>query len=374
MKKVIYLINCLSVGGAQKALLNLVQTELTQDYQPYIIALVKTPGLQAQFANMNAVIHTLDVKTMSGLLLSPWRLAYLTWKIRPDIIHGWMYHGNLVATLAWLFAGLRPVLFWGIHHTPDQSIFSRLHHRLLLVISRLLSFLPRQVIYVSKRSQLRHAELGFCKKNAIVIANGVDASIDILHTDNLLRESLNLAGNIPVIGSLTRFVAAKDIPNLIAAIHLFLQMGNKANFILAGEGMCADNLALVALLREANCLAQVRLLGVITDVKALLSIMDIATLSSRREAFPLFLAEAMAASVVCVATDVGDIAEFVAGTGFIVEKENPAALANAWAEVLRLSATSRKQLGQAAQQRIQHNYSMDKVVIAYRQLFQGAST
>ena len=108
-----------------------------------------------------------------------------------------------------------------------------------------------------------------------------------------------------------------------------------------------------------------------TDAARLIAALDIATLSSQREAFPLFLAEAMAAGVPCVATDVGDIAEFVADTGVIVPVNDAVALAQAWSTVLQQSVAQREVLGELAQQRVASRYSLDAVVTAYRQLLQG---
>jgi len=71
--------------------------------------------------------------------------------------------------------------------------------------------------------------------------------------------------------------------------------------------MEASNPALQPLLTTLLDQSNVHLLGVRTDAARLLAALDIATLSSQREAFPLFLAEAMAEGVPCVATDVGEL-------------------------------------------------------------------
>lgn len=372
MKPVLYVINCLSVGGAQKALLNLLESPLREAYQPTVLALVRVQGIQQQFEAAGIPVQVLDVKSLMGLLLLPWRLWRAVRQVRPAVIHGWQYHGNWVATVAWWLAGCHPRLLWGIHHTPDAATFQRWQHALVLWLGRWLSRCPDTIVYVSRRSAHRHAELGYAVKRVVVVANGMPLLPTLPTPDKpALRAALGIRVESPVIGSLTRFVPAKAIPNLVEAIRLFRAAGHQACFVLAGEGMSPDNAALQSLLVQAECQDVVVLLGVRSDAMQVVQAMDIATLASSREAFPLFLAEAMAAGIPCVATDVGDIAECVGDTGLVVPKENPAQLAAAWARLLALPEADRLALGQKANSRIRQHYGMDKVVAVYQRLLAG---
>lgn len=372
MSNVLYVITSLSVGGAQKALLNLVTSSISEEYKPFVLALRPVDGIRSQFEQAGIPVHELQLNRLQGLLSAPVQLWRLVREIRPDIIHGWMHHGNLLAVLAWLFAGCKPMLLWGMHHTPEAATSERLQHALVLRLGQWLSRFPDNILYVSRRSQQRHREMGYASGRSLVVANGI--AVRSGTADGARAEvcaELGIDDATPVIGSLTRYVPEKDIPNLVEAIRLFAQAGNNACFVLAGEGMGADNPELVALLKTAGCQENVRLLGIRKDAGRLIAAMDLATLSSRREAFPLFLAEAMAAGVPCVATDVGDIAEFVGSTGLVVPRESPAQLAAAWAQLLGLSGTERQQLGQVAQTRIRDTYSLDTVVNLYQSIFRG---
>jgi glycosyltransferase involved in cell wall biosynthesis len=206
-----------------------------------------------------------------------------------------------------------------------------------------------------------------------VIANGIPLGKNNHRAEQAaaVREELGIPADAMLIGSLTRYVPEKDIPNLMQAIQLLQEAGASAHFLLAGEGMDAGNPALQALLENIPDKAKVHLLGVRTDAARLIAALDIATLSSQREAFPLFLAEAMAEGVPCVATDVGDIAEFVADTGLIVPVNDSVALAQAWSTLLQQSVAQRQVLGKLARQRVASRYSLDAVVTAYRQLLRG---
>jgi glycosyltransferase involved in cell wall biosynthesis len=68
----------------------------------------------------------------------------------------------------------------------------------------------------------------------------------------------------------------------------------------------------------------------------LTSALDIATSSSRSEAFPHVIGEAISCVVPCVITDVGDSASIVGDTWIIVPPGNQHALANGCIEIINM--------------------------------------
>lgn len=375
MPTILYMITSLSVGGAQKALLNLINSDISQRFSPVVVTLMPTQGLQRVFKEAGIPVVELKANKILSLLLLPWYLWRLVSTLNPSVIHGWMHHGNILAVFAWFLMGRKPVLLWGMHHTPEKDTFKRLQHALVLTLGKWLSRFPDNILYVSKRSLERHRELGYSMNRSQVLANGIAVQgQDIQQARIDVRAELNIAPNATVIGSLTRFVPEKDIPNLIEAIRRFqmLEANNNIHFLLAGEGMDASNPQLMHLCATLRDTASVHCLGIRADASRLIAALDIATLSSRREAFPLFIAEAMASGIPCVATDVGDVAEAIGQTGLVVPKENPEILALAWQQMLKFSATQRQQYGEAAKHRIQQYYNMDIVVEFYKKLLKDA--
>lgn len=375
MPTILYIITSLSVGGAQKALLNLINSDVSQRFSPVVITLMPTQGLQNAFKESGIPVVELKANKALSLLLLPWHLWQLVSTLKPSIIHGWMHHGNILAVCAWFLMGRKPMLLWGMHHTPEKDTFKRLQHALVLTLGKWLSRFPDKILYVSRRSLERHCELGYSMNRCQVLANGVAVQKQDIHQARFnLRAELNIAPNAIIIGSLTRFVPEKDIPNLIEAIRRFqmLEMNNNIHFLLAGEGMDASNPQLVHLCATLRDAALVHCLGIRADAARLIAALDIATLSSRREAFPLFIAEAMASGIPCVATDVGDVAEAIGQTGLLVPKENPERLALAWKQMLAFSDAQRQQYSEAAKHRIQQYYNMDIVVAFYKELLKDA--
>jgi len=91
--------------------------------------------------------------------------------------------------------------------------------------------------------------------------------------------------------------------------------------------------------------------------------------SAYGEGFPNAIGEAMACGVPAVATEVGDAAALIAGTGSIVPPRDPGALASAALAILGRAQDSRAQLGEAARKRIIDRYGLKAMVERYERVY-----
>jgi glycosyltransferase involved in cell wall biosynthesis len=115
-------------------------------------------------------------------------------------------------------------------------------------------------------------------------------------------------------------------------------------------------------------------LGRRSDVIDLARAIDLHVLASSVEGFPNAVAETMACGTVNVVTDVGDSATIVGETGWVVPPRDPKALGEAIAEAYRErqnSASQWKARQSAARARIVENFSLEKMVSAYRALWEN---
>ncbi|MFB3778033.1 MAG: glycosyltransferase [Bryobacteraceae bacterium] len=170
-----------------------------------------------------------------------------------------------------------------------------------------------------------------------------------------------------LIASVARLEPQKDPGTLVRAFARGLAAIPHTHLLLAGEGSLSDSLRSAA--RSLGVEGRVHLLGVCSDVPALLSACDLLALSSRWEGSPVTVLEAMAAGLPVVATAVGGVPELVddGTTGILVRPGNEQELGDALASLVKAPAR-RLAMGQAAGMRA-HCFSVEAMVKAYEEIF-----
>jgi glycosyltransferase involved in cell wall biosynthesis len=322
------------------------------------------PKLQA----LGATVTFLDMGSPTGLLRGFVQLWRLFRELRPSVVQTWMYHADLIGGVAARLAG-RPV-FWGVRHSNlDRAKNKRSTLWVAGACAVLSSWIPRRIVSCSKRAIGVHVAFGYADRFTYV-PNGLDLAglVDVVDRRNAVRESLNIAPGEQVIGHVGRFHAQKDYPTLLTA---FQQLATQSPWLLlAGKGLTLDNPAFVELC--GDCSERVIALGVRDDIPSLLSAMDLFVLSSVGEGFPNAVAEAMACGVPCVVTDVGDAADIVEESGWVVRPGDPADLAAAIDAALAEPCVDRATRRSYARQRIEDNFSIQRMVSGYEAVWAEA--
>lgn len=379
--KILHAITTLEIGGAENMLLRLVESGSRGEFEPAILSLMDPA--QCSYTTHAARMAALGVGTFTlGLAEGSWHLASLLRLRRvmrtasPDLVQGWMYHGNLAATIGSWLSPRRPVVLWNVRHSLHDLALEKPLTRLVLRASKRLSHLPWAIIYNSRVSAAQHARFGFDDSRAVVIPNGFDGTVFRPQPEAgaRLRKELGIEPARTVIGMVARDHPMKDPGNLVRAVGLLLARGYPVHLVFVGSGLDGNHRDLCAQVRESGLGGHVSLLGERTDVPALVAGFDIAALASAwGEGFPNVLGEAMASGVPCVATDVGDCSWVLGPHGIIVPPRQSEALANALARLIDLGSDARRQLGLAGRARILENFSLSEVVRQYETLYQRAS-
>lgn|GEM_PF-512637 len=167
------------------------------------------------------------------------------------------------------------------------------------------------------------------------------------------------------VGMVARLEIHKDQPTLIRAAALLRDRGQPVEIWLVGEGSHRPRLE--ALIDELGLQRLVHLLGMRRDIPALLAQLDLFVFAAKPdEGFGIALAEAMAAGVPIVATDVGACREVLAG-GELAQLVPPAdaeALADGISAVLADPAAARRR-AEAARRRACSDFSVAAMAAAY---------
>ncbi len=365
----LHVIAGLGTGGAETALCRLLESLRPPDFDHTVIALGSPGALSARVARV-AELHHLGMRAGWMMPTDLLRLRGLIKQVNPDLIHAWMYHANLMASLA--ATGLDLPLLWGVRQSLYELTGEKPATRLVIRAGALLSRFPHKTLYNSAVSARQHEAFGFDARKTLLIPNGFDT--DIFMPDDVargrIRTELALPADALLIGLVARVHPMKDHASFLHAAAQFSAKCPRVVFALVGDGADAENRMLLGLIHELGLQERVRLLGRRTDIATIDAALDIASSSSSwGEAFPNSIGEAMACGVPCVATDVGDIPQIIGDTGVVVSPRDAASLAAGWAQLASLDALARRALGLRARQRITERYSLPAVSRQYADLY-----
>lgn len=380
-----HIITDLADGGAEAVLYR-----LSIFPQPGYRHIVITLGPEEKYAPMlrAAGITTYCLGLSRGrLTVSAFlRLVKLLRREKPDAVQTWMYHANLVGGMAARMAGCRNVV-WGIRHGRLVPEATRRNTRLVnWLCARLSRIVPLHIVACAESARLAHQEYGYSAAKFVIIPNGYETAqfTPDAEAGTAIRAELGIDCNRPdhpapvigpVIGMVGRWHPDKDHANLLAAFAVIAQQFPGAQLVLAGTGCSPDNAALMALLHDHGIADGVHLLGRRNDIPAIMNALNLHVLSSRSEAFPNVVAEAMACGTLCVVTDAGDAALIVGDTGWVVPVRNSACLAKAIEQALNghNDAKAWQARKVAARQRILADFSLASMVAQYHSVWNGQS-
>jgi glycosyltransferase involved in cell wall biosynthesis len=370
--RLLYITTGLNLGGAEMLLYHTLKQLDRSRYTPLVICLRDEGYFGKAIEALGVPLYCLNMEPSRPTPLALLKLLAMVRQARPDLIQGWMYHGNLAGQLASRVCGNVPVI-WCVHKSVSALSDEKPMTAALIRLGARLSHLPAAIVYVSEVGRAQHEALGYAASKSLVIANGIDT--DLFQPSAAARQSvrneLGIAADRPLIGLLARYHPQKDHATFLQAAALLRQRMPGVHFLLAGTGVDRHNHELMALVEQHNHGAHIHLLGERRDTPQLLAACDLATSSSAfGEGLSLALAEAMAAGVPCVVTDVGDSGRLVGETGRVVAPRDPQALATAWAELLAAPAEEQQARSQAARQRICEGYSLGRMIQRYCELYE----
>lgn len=370
---VLHVITSLDVGGAERMLVKLVAA-LRGRFRFTVVSLKGDGPLAADLRAAGAEVVPLAMRGGRDLPAAVWRVAGLIRRLKPDSVQTWLYHADLVGTVAVRLSGLAVPLVWNVR-CSDMDLTQ--YSRSTAAIVRVLAWMSRgmDLITVNSESGLRlHEALGYRPKAWRVMPNGFDTALyrPDPEAGQLVRQTLGLPGTVPVVGAVNRYDRMKDQPTFLSAAAIVAARRPDVRFVLAGRGVEASTpeLGQHPALREYG--DRIHLLGERRDVPAIMAALDVFVLSSAfGEGFPNVVGEAMACGVRCVVTDVGAAAMLVGETGRVVPRRDPEALAAAIEAMLDQPEAERRNNEQAARRRIVDTYGLERVADLYAAVFSG---
>lgn len=362
--RIAFLIAGHRTGGDTRVVLNLVNQFAKKNLS---VDLILASAAKIPSDRIPASIRIIDLqspvtaRTLSALKLLPGLIRYLR-REKPSVLVANLVFTNAIVVLAKLLA-FSPVKLVLVEHLALSTNASDApQSRFILRLMRLFYPMADAVVSVSAQMAKQLETELHLDRNLKIIHNPVVD--DALHRQAQvpLDHAWLQPNQPPVFLGVGRLAVQKDFETLIRAFAL-LREAMPARLIILGEGALHEQLK--ALIKELGIEADVQLPGFVANPYPYMRRASTFVLSSRWEALPTVLIEAIACRCQVVATDCPYGAREILDDGAIgqlVEIADPIALAQAMARSIQAPIDL-----EVLQQRAK-DFSVDRVAAQYFEL------
>jgi len=368
--KIVFVVTGLSIGGAEIMLLKVLE-RLDARFLPHVISLSTLGEIGPSIQKLGIPAEELLMRPGLPSPIAVFRLMRRIKSLKPDVVHTWMYHADLLGGLAARLAGVR-ALGWCIRNGNLDRNKTKLSTRLMVDACAWLShWLPDKILSCSEAARQIHVDYGYMADKFVVVPNGFDLGYfqqDFLARAAVLSE-LGVRMDTPLVGMIGRFDPQKNHAGFFNMAGLLHRRMPEIQFVLAGTRIDEANGDLMRMVEAAGVRQVTHLLGFRDDVHRLMTALDVLVSSSYGEAFPNVLGEAMACGVPCAVTNVGDSTYIVGDTGHIVAPGDMVGLATAVESLLLLTMDERRALGMRARTRVAEHFEIGQVVKRYEAFY-----
>lgn len=352
--KVLHLITSLEMGGTQNGLLLGLPRFDTGRYQHVLCSIMDQMQMAPQFRDAGIEVTSLELNSKFDVLVAL-RLRNFIKKYKPDILHTYLLHSNLLGRVVGKLAGVPLII--GSERTVGLTTGVR------KIASKLTNPLTDRVeVNATYVGEATVRDLGVPESKIEVVRSGFDFSLyESADASNSTREQLGVKPEEFMVFSAARFRPSKGVEYVLRTFARALTQEPNLKLVLAGEG--EQDSYLQDLASELGVADRCNFLGRRADVPKLLMAADAMLLMSLNEGLPRIALEAMAAETPVIATNVGATHEIVVNeeTGLLVEPKDVETAAQG---LVRLAQD--KELGESiasnARRNVVENYSIENYV------------
>jgi glycosyltransferase involved in cell wall biosynthesis len=347
-------------GGAEMMLARLINARPDNAFHLVSLRSFSKDNLSL-ISNEHVTITALGVGGLGDIPRLIGRLASLIRQVSPGAVVCWMYHANLVTTLAALRARYKGPVLWNIRSSLSGRIFGPATWA-VIAAGVVLSPLASGIIFNSARSQRQHTAFGYRNARQVTIPNGLETP-----------PQPSPRTGIRLIGMVGRFDPSKDYLTFLRACAQIAIDHPQIRFTAAGRGVSHANPAFASLVKQSGLdPARIDLVGELQDLHAFYAGIDLMVLSSVSEGFPNVLLEAMASGAPSLTTNVGDAPQIVGSPDYVIPPSDPDALAAAMRRMIALPSDTYAGVSQAAWRQVNEHFGIAKVAALYDRFFAEA--
>jgi len=365
-ERILFLIDNLRPGGAQKALLAICRALPEHGVTPAVWRLGGTSEIEKDFERAGAPVLGGCRCGLRGLA-QPLALMRYIRREKVALMQTLLFHSDVTGRIVGRLARRhgRPVIVSSARATNLRNRWWQfaLQRATAPLSDAFTAVSVRTLDFAARREGLR-------RDRATVIPNGIDVSEWETPGDGTaFRAELGIAEDAFVVGTLGRLHEQKGHAHLLEAAAIVARRLPDAVFLIAGYGPLREKLE--AQSRALGVASRARFLGYRSDAARVLAALDVFVLPSLWEGMSNAVLEAMAAGKPVIATAVdGNVEQVSDGdTGLLVPPADAGALANA---ILRLADDHvlAASMGRRGRERVAREFSLERMIAAHVELYE----
>lgn len=359
--KIVHLITSLEVGGAQHGMLLGLPRFDQEQYEHVLCSITDRMQMAPHFEAAGIEVRSLGLSRKIDIFAAL-RLRSLLKELRPDILHTYLLHGNILGRLVGRLVGVPTII--GSERTIGQA------KRWGRLATRLTNPLTDAVEVNSEIGAVAiNAGLGVPAEKIELVRSGLELEkFDQTANRQSLRSEFRVDDDQHLILFMGRLRPVKGVEYGLRAFAAAHEVNPNLRMVLAGEG--DQRPYLESLVSQLEVQDSVSFIGVRSDVPELLSAADSVLIPSLNEGFPRTAIEAMAAGKPVIATKVGGTPEAISDgeTGILVSSMDTASMS---AAIVSLASDKDLQtrLGESGRRRAEERYTLNKYVSRLDELY-----
>lgn len=323
--KVLYLIDTLATGGAEKSLVDIAVNN--PEVKSIFITIYNGDGLVSLLKQNSIEVHQLNNSFRYKFDTVVAQLLPLIDTIKPDIIHSTLFRSDIIARKIKKHRSILLVSSF-VNNTYLNERYKKLTPigKVKLFGCQMMDRLSakRVDLFISNSATILETNcraLDIQKSKTKVIYRGrLSAKFEIISDEEIiaLKSKLKLKNSLKVLLNVSRLLDRKGQLDLLKSYAEVVKKHPDTMLLVAGEG--AFRATLEKAIDDLQLKEKVVLLGNVDYIPLLLKMADIFIFPSHYEGLPGALIEAMMAEKIIICSDIGENKECVAGTDAIFFK------------------------------------------------------
>jgi len=371
--KILYLIDTLETGGAEKSLVELAIHN--KDIQPVFVHIYQGETLKSLLQANNIPVYSLNLTESYGFKKARHKLKGLIQDLQPDLIHAALLRSELIAR------GLKKELSIPLvgsivsnSYAPSRYKNLNLHRRIKLKFFQYYNRWTAHKVdkFIANSESVKQAaikQLHIPPEKISVIYRGRKSG-NFKNASNEKLQSLKQEFNIEkqkIFLTVGRLIQTKGHTEIIDAFSELLKINPDAILLIAGDGPEKNNL--IKLIKNLKLENAVKLLGNRNDVPVLLQLADIFVFASHLEGLPGALIEAMFAGKLIISSDISENLECVsAQEALLFQTGDTQSLQNLMIEALQ-NFDNLKKMGTLAKEKALQKFELSQIINQYNSLY-----